>query len=138
LVGKALGEDRFALDAFPVLSELPAIERFAATHPHALLPRGKAVQVLLWRAVAEVATAYADERDALLRRIAAFVRLRYQEGQTVTAIARAWGVDRSDLSRQLSRRAVEVVAHRFFSLARSVRWPGEGEDGAPATKAKAS
>jgi hypothetical protein len=142
LVGKALVADRFALDAFPVLGELPAVERFAAAHPHALLPRGKAVQALLWRAVAEVATAYADERDLLLRRIAAFVRLRYQERQTVTAIAKAWGMDRADLSRQVSRRAVEVVAHRFFCLARSVRWLGEGEreDGVPTlttqTKAK--
>ena len=122
LVGKALATDRFDLDEFPLLSELPAVERFAAAHPHALLPRGKAIQTLLQRAVTEVATAYAEDADRTLRRIAAYVRLRYQEGKSVRAIAEEWGVERSALSHQLSRRALLVVTHRFLQLAQSVRW----------------
>jgi len=70
LVGRALAADRFDLDTFQTLSELPAVERFAAAYPHALLPRGKALQLLLERTVAEVATAYAEDSDRPLRKIA--------------------------------------------------------------------
>ena len=107
---------------FPVLSELPGIERFEEAHPHALLPRGKALQLLLTRAVNEVSTAYAEDADRTLRRIAAYVRLRYQDGKSVKDIAEAWGLDRTVLSRQLSRRALQVVAHRFLQLAEHMRW----------------
>lgn len=125
LVGKALGADRFALDAFSVLSELPAIEAWAVAHPQALLARGKALQVLLRRAVADVATGYAEDDDTTMRRLAAYVRLRYQECQSVTAIARQWQLDRSALSHQLSRRALLVVTHRFLQLAQGVRWSAD-------------
>jgi hypothetical protein len=125
-VGKALAADRFTLDEFPVLSALPAVERFATAHPHALLPRGKALQLLLSRAIGEVATAYADDADATMRRIAAYVRLRYQERQSVTAIAQQWQMERSALSHQLSRRALLVVTHRFLHLAQGVRWSVDG------------
>ncbi len=133
LVGRALAADRFDLEAFPILSELPAIERFVAAHPHALLPRGKALQLLLERSVAEVATAYAEDVDRTLRKIAAYVRLRYQEGKTVKDIAEAWGLERSVLSRQLSRRSLQVVAHRFLQLAEHLRWEQHGAS--PATTA---
>jgi hypothetical protein len=132
-VGKALGADRFELDGFRVLSELPAVERFAVAHPQTLLPRGKAIRILLDRAVAEVATAYAEDADWTLRRIAAYVQLRYGEGRTVTAIAQEWGLERSALSHQLSRRALQVVTHRFLQLAVHLRW--EKANSAPAAKA---
>ena len=109
-------------DAFPVLSELPAVERFAVAHPYALLPRGKALQLLLNRAIGDVTTAYAEDADRTLRRIAAYVRLRYQEGKSVKAIAEAWGLDRTVLSRQLSRRSLKVVSHRFLQLAEHMHW----------------
>ncbi len=125
LVGKALAADRFTLDEFPLLSELPAVERFAAAYPHALLPRGKALQVLLSRAIGEVATTYAEDSDATMRRLAAYVRRRYQERQSVTAIARQWQMERSALSHQLSRRALLVVTHRFLQLAQGVRWSAD-------------
>lgn len=122
LVGKALVADRFDLDDFRVLSKLPAVERFATAHPHALLPRGKAIRLLLDRAVAEVATAYAEDQDRTLRRIAAYVRLRYQEGKSVKDIAEVWGLDRTVVSRQYSRRSLQVVSHRFLQLAEHMHW----------------
>ena len=122
LVGKALEADRFELDQFKVLSTLPGIERYAADHPNALLPRGKALQVLLARAVNEVSTAYAEDHDRTLRRIAAYVRLRYQDGKSVKDIAEAWGLDRTVVSRQYSRRSLQVVSHRFLQLAEHMHW----------------
>ena len=92
-VGQALVADRFDLDGFRVLSELPAVERFAAAHPYALLPRGKAIRLLSIAQLPRMTTAYADDSDKTLRRIAAYVRLRYQEGKSVKDIAEAWGLD---------------------------------------------
>jgi hypothetical protein len=122
LVGKALRADRFTLDAFPVLCQLPAVEQWAASHPRALLARGKALQALLRRAVADVATDYAEDDDATLRRLATYVRLRYQEHQSVTAIARQWQLNRTYVSRSVSLRAVQVITHRFVQIVDAVRW----------------
>jgi hypothetical protein len=132
LVGKALEADRFDLDEFPVLSEVPGIERFAVAHPHALLPRGKALQLLLTRAVTEVSTVYAEDGGRTLRKIAANVRLRYQDKCSVKDIAEAWGFDRTVLSRQLSRCSLQVVSHRFLQLAEHMRWD-KGEAAAPSS-----
>jgi hypothetical protein len=125
LVGKALGADRFTLDVFPVLSRLPAVEQWAAAHPHALLARGKALQALLRRAVADVATGYADTDDVALRQLAVYVRLRYQEQQSVAAIAQQWLLNRSYVSRRWSHRAVQVIAHRFAQLVQGVHWSAD-------------
>ena len=122
LVGKALEADRFELEEFNVLSTLPGIERYAEAHPNALLPKGKALQVLLHRAVSEVATAYAEDSDKTLRKIAAYVRLRYEDKRSVKDIAEEWGLDRTVVSRQYSRRSLQVVSHRFLQLAEHMHW----------------
>lgn len=54
LVAKALRSDRFTFDEFPVLSQLPAIEQWAAAHGRELLPHGKALQVFLRHAIEDV------------------------------------------------------------------------------------
>jgi hypothetical protein len=121
LVGKALNADRFVLETFPVLSELPPIEQWTSAHPRELLCRGKALQALLRRAVADVASSYAKEDDTALRRLAEYVRLRYQEGMSVTEIAKRWQMNRSGVSHRFSGRAVQLIAHRFEQLVHVIR-----------------
>jgi len=115
LIGKALFCDAYALDSFPVLSGLPLIARWAEAHPRELLPRGKALQVLLRRAVSDVAT-FRLEGDAHLARVSEFTRMRFAERQRMTAIAAEWGVDRSYLHRTVGRPALELVTRRFVQL----------------------
>lgn len=133
MVGKALVADRFRLDEFPVLSELPAIEAWAASHPRALLARGSALQAILRKSVADVAAAYAEDDDASLRRLAAFVRMRYLERRSVAAIADEWRMNRSALSHCLSRKALLLISHRFLQLVQQMCW--ETNEAIPAAKA---
>src|SRR5438309_1669690 len=77
LVAKALLADRFTLEEFPVLSQLPAVEAWAAANSRELLPRGKALQQLLRRAVAEVIEAVGEPDDVAVRRLVDYLDLRY-------------------------------------------------------------
>ncbi len=121
LVDRALFADCYTLDDFPVLSELPLVVRWAEAHQRDLLPRGKALHVLLRRAVADV-VACAPEGDACLAQVADFARLRYQERLTVSAIARRWGMHRRSLYGGCTRRALELVTRRVLQLAHGGQW----------------
>jgi len=121
LVAKALQADLFALDEFPVLSELPLVAAWAEAHPREMLPRGKVLRALLRRATGDVRAAVQDAQDRSSQRLGQFVQLRYQEQQTVTAIAEHLHLTRAYVSRSLGRRATEVIARRFVQLAESAQ-----------------
>jgi hypothetical protein len=119
LIAKALISDRFSLEEFPVLSQLPAIERWATAHPHELLPRGKALQLLLARSVADVIAKIGDADDLVLRRIVLYLQLRYQQHQSVKAIAESWQCSTVHVWRTVGQRALNLVTERFLEVARS-------------------
>lgn len=123
LVAKALLSDRFALDEFPILSQLPAVEQWAATNPRQLCARGKALQALLRQAVTDVITAAGEADDAAVSRLVDYLRLRYQEGQSVKAIAAQWGCSTVQVWRSAGRRALDLVTARFLERARPIGEP---------------
>lgn len=119
LVAKALLADRFTLDEFPVLSQLPAVEQWASAHPRELCPRGKALQALLRQAVAEVIAAVGDADDVAVRRLVEYLRLRYQESVSVKGIAERWGCSTVQVWRSAGRRALDLVTARVLELGRA-------------------
>jgi hypothetical protein len=118
LVAKALGASRFALDGFPVLSQLPAVERWVADHPREMLPRGKALQGLLRQAVVEVIASVGEADDRAMCRLVEYLQLRYQQRLTVKAIAERWGCSTVQVWRGTGHRALDLVTMRFLELAR--------------------
>jgi hypothetical protein len=119
LVAKALVSDRFALDAFPILSQLPAVEQVAAANPRLLCARGKALQTFLRQAVSEVIAAAGDTDDVAVGRLVEYLRWRYQEGVSVRAIAQRWGCSTVQVWRSTGRRALDLVTVRFLEQVRA-------------------
>src|SRR5579862_7610632 len=119
LVGKALQADRFTLDEFPVLSQLPAVERWAAAHEREICLRGKALQLLLRQSVAEVIASVGEADDAVTRRLVEYLQLRFQQNLPVRAVAERWGCSTVHVWRCAGLRALDLVTERFFELARS-------------------
>lgn len=122
LVGKALFADRFTLDEFPVLADVPLVAQWAAAHPREFLPRGKALQALLRRAVADVVALCGEADNAGLTRVGEFAQLRYQQRWTVVAIARQWGCDRSSVHHRVAGRTLALVTRRFLQIVESSHW----------------
>jgi len=120
MIGKALLSDRFTLEEFPVLSQLPGIEKWAAAHPYELLPRGKALESLLGKAVADAIVFLGDAKDTTTRRVAEYLRLRYQEQKKVKDIAQEWQLSVDQVSRTAGRRALDIATERFLMLAHSL------------------
>jgi hypothetical protein len=118
LVAKALVSDRFTLDEFPVLSQLPVVEQWAATNPRQLCARGRALQALLRQAVADVIAEAGDLDDVAVGRLVEYLRLRYQEGRPVKAIAERWSCSTVQVWRSAGRRALDLVTERFLDRAR--------------------
>jgi hypothetical protein len=118
LVAKALVSDRFTLDEFPILSQLPVVEQWATTNPRQLCARGKALQALLRQAVADVIAEAGDADDAAVRRLVDYLQLRYQEGLSVKAIAQQWGCSTVQVWRSAGRRALDLVTACFLDRAR--------------------
>jgi hypothetical protein len=136
LVGKALRADRFAFDEFPVLSELPVVEHWAATHPRQLLARGRALEAVLRAAIGDVLQALDGARDRPSCRLTHFNWPPYLDRATVTAIAGELGMDRALVHRLVARRALEVIALRVQQLAAtSALRPASATLCAPATGA---
>jgi hypothetical protein len=124
LVAKALLSDRFTLDEFPVLSQLPAVEQWALAHPRELCPRGKALQLLLRQAVTAVIALVGEADDLATRRLVEYLQLRFQQGMPVRSIAEQWGCSTVQVWRSAGRRALDLVTGQFLELARSAGQPG--------------
>ncbi|MBA3825416.1 MAG: hypothetical protein H0X24_16150 [Ktedonobacterales bacterium] len=120
LVGKALTllGDLFALDEFPILSQLPAVEQWAAAHHHDLLPHGKGLRALLQHAVALVIEKIGDEESGTSARLVQYLQLRYQQGLLVKDIAERWSLSAEQVWRSSGRRALELVTDQFLEIAR--------------------
>jgi hypothetical protein len=118
LVGEALKliDDRLALDEFPTLHRLPAVQQWLAEHPREWLARGKAVQMHLRQAVEIVIAEYAESPLPSFRRIADFARGRYLEGKKVAAVARALGVSRSLLVHETAPTTLRLIATALYWL----------------------
>lgn len=124
LVAKALLADRFTLEEFPVLSQLPAVEQWAAANPRELLPRGRALQHLLRHAVTDVIEAAGEPDDVAVRRLVEYLDMRYRKQCRVKAIADQWGCSSVQVWRSSGRRALDLVTARFLILARV---PGQSD-----------
>ena len=89
LVGKALTllDNLFALDEFPILCQLPAVEQWSTAHHHELLPHGKGLRTILRQAVALVIERIGDEESGASARLVEYLQLRYQQSHLVKDIA---------------------------------------------------
>jgi hypothetical protein len=118
LVGKALSylDDLCALNEFPVLSQLPAIEQWAADHAHDLLPHGKALRGYLRKATAEVIAGIGE--DGTSARLVEYIQLRYQQRMLVKDIAERWHLSVEQVWRSAGRQALELITEQFLQIAR--------------------
>jgi hypothetical protein len=121
LVAKALLADRFALEESPVLSQLPAIERWVSDHEHELLPHGKALHIALHQAIQRVIATIGDADDVQLVRVVQYLRWRYVERVSVKQIAEQGGCSSVHVWRTAGCRALDMVTDAFLAIARSSR-----------------
>jgi len=109
-------EDKLALDEFPTLHRVPAVQQWLAEHPREWLARGKAVQMYLRQAVETVVSEYAESCLPTFQRIAVFARGCYLEGKTVTAVARELGISRSLAVHYVAPTTKRLIATAFYWL----------------------
>lgn len=124
-IAKALLSDRFTLEDFPVLSQLPAVQAWANAHPNELLPHGKALQGLLRQAVRDVFARIGDAEDRQLQRVADYLSSRYLCGISVNEIAERWDCSRVHVWRVAGKYALELVTERFMEIARESEKNGQ-------------
>jgi hypothetical protein len=115
VVGQMLTRDWYALDQCDVLTQLDLVEQLVAAYPTRYHCKGAAVRALLDRAISQVIAACRSSADQRSQRVATFLEAR-QAGQSVTAIARKWGISREYVSRAVGRRAVELVTDHVLAL----------------------
>ncbi len=116
-VGQMLTRDWFTLDRCDILTQLEIVDQLVAAYPNRYLSRGAAVRFVLDKAIGQVVAACRASSDHATRRIADYLEAR-QSGQSISAIARAWGLSREYTSRAIGRRAVELVTDRVLVLGR--------------------
>jgi hypothetical protein len=106
------------LDSCEILTQLEVVDQLVSAYPNRFLSPGWAVRALLDKAIDDVMAAARKSKDDQSQRIALFLELRRQ-GQSVTAIALAWGLSRECVSRTISRKAILLVTDRLLKLGRS-------------------
>lgn len=117
-VGHMLTRDWYTRDQCEVLTQLDIVGQLVSAYPNRFLCSGWAVRALIDKAMDDVIAASNKCKDEPGQRIAQFLELRWQ-GQTVTAIAQAWGLSRECVSRTISRKAILLVTDRLLKLGRS-------------------
>jgi len=122
-IGDVLRKEIFELEECTSLVQLPGVQALARRHRDALFPAGLALRQLFDRAVADVRR-YARAGGSLLSlRIAEFLRIWYEEGDTVVRVAHELKLSRSYVVHDIQRPARALVAKRFLELASRVEAP---------------
>jgi hypothetical protein len=88
-----------------------------------VFPVGMAVRQLFTRAVADVRRSAKAGESLLSLRIAEFLRIWYEEGDTVVRVASELKLSRSYVVHDIQRPARALVAKRFLDLASRVETP---------------
>ncbi len=117
-VGQVLTRDWFALEGCDVLAQLELVGQLLATYPERYPSRGWAIRAVLDRAMRDVIALCASKPDPASARLVRFLEARRQ-GESIAAIARAWGLTREHLSRSVGHQAIVLVTERVLALNRS-------------------
>lgn len=122
-IGDVLRKEIFELQDCASLTQLPGVQALARRHPDAIFPAGLALRQLFDQAVGDVRR-YARAGGSLLSlRIAEFLRIWYEEGDTVVRVANELKLSRSYVVHDIQRPARALVAKRFLELASRVEEP---------------
>jgi hypothetical protein len=122
-IGDVLRKEIFELEECGSLTQLPGVQALARRNHDALFPAGMALRLLFDRAVADVRH-YAKAGGSLLSlRIAEFLRIWYEEGDTVVRVATELKLSRSYVVHDVQPTARALVAKRFLELASRVETP---------------
>jgi DNA-binding phage protein len=116
-VGQMLTRDWFALESCEILTQLEVIDHLVAANPRQFPSPGWAVRELLDKAIQQVIAASRASSNAHSQLITDFLEAR-MSGQTVSAIAREWGLSRERVSRTFSRQAVYLVTEKTLKMGR--------------------
>jgi len=122
-IGDVLRNEIFELQDCAPLTQLPGVQALARRRHDALFPAGTALRLLFDQAVADVRL-YAKAGGSLLSlRIAEFLRIWYEEGDTVVRVANELKLSRSYVVHDIQPTARALVAKRFLELASRVEAP---------------
>jgi hypothetical protein len=122
-IGDVLRKEIFELEECASLVQLPGVQALARRHSDALFPAGLALRQLFDQAVTDVRR-YAKAGGSLLSlRIAEFLRIWYEERDTVVRVATELKLSRSYVVHDIQRPARALVAKRFLELASRVEVP---------------
>lgn len=116
-VGRALIQDWYALEQCEVLTQLELVDQLVIANPSRYLSKGAAVRAILDKAAAQVVAACRQSSDRGSARIASFLEAQAR-GESVSDIARDWGLTREYVSRRVGRHAIHLVTDRVLALGR--------------------
>ncbi len=119
-VASMVRKDAWALDTCSTFANYPGVRKLVAQHKRSLLPMGVALTLLIQRAVHDVIETTKIVPDSNLSRVGTFLRMWYCERQTVVAVARVLGLERTYVAKAVQKRALTLVAQRFLTLAEQV------------------
>src|SRR5262249_19258823 len=106
--------DLFVLEDCAMLGQLPRVRVIAQLLKRGVLTSGMAIRTLLDRAVNAVEMLALNEEDVVSQRIASFLHLWYEEGETVVTVAEALGLSHSFVAHTIQRRALYLVTRHFL------------------------
>jgi hypothetical protein len=122
-VGDVLRKEIFELQDCTLLTQLPGVQALARHHRESVFPEGMAMRQLFNRAVADVHRSAKAGESLLSLRIAEFLRIWYEEGDTVVRVASELKLSRSYVVHDIQPTARALVARRFLELASRVEVP---------------
>jgi len=119
-IGDVLRKEIFELQDCTSLTQLPGVQAVARHHQESVFPAGMALRQLFNRAVADVRRSAKAGESLHSLRIAEFLRIWYEEGDTVVRVANELKLSRSYVVHDIQRPARALVAKRFLELASRV------------------
>jgi hypothetical protein len=122
-IGDVLRKEVFELQDCKSLTQLPGVQALARHHQESVFPDGVALRQLFNRAVADVRRSAKAGESLLSLRIAEFLRIWYEEGDTVVRVANELKLSRSYVVHDIQPTARALVAKRFLELGSRVEAP---------------
>lgn len=120
LVASLVRCDMWELNDCETFANYPGVRTLVSRHQRACLPMGVALKLLIDRAVTDVIETLSLGPVGRSARVATFLQLWYNEGQTVVAVAKVLDLHRTHVVASVQRPALELVATRFLELAEQI------------------
>jgi hypothetical protein len=111
-------QDLLSLEQESALGETAGVQTITGLLPGEIFQRGAAIKLLLDGAMLDISAELSAAQTPRSERMGAFLWAWYCEGQSVMAIAKELGLDRSHVGKCVKAPALGLVVQRVLALAR--------------------